>query len=216
MQASKKSESLPVGRMPVEHGAPPPSPGKPKKRGLIWLVFLLIIAAVAGYAVWRAGHPAAPPKSPRRRGRRRRRRPWRRVLGPVPVVVTKVARSSIPVYLNGLGNVTAFYTVTVKSRVDGQLMKVDFNEGDLVKEGQVLAEIDPRPYQVQLDLAQGYAGARPGSAGQREGRSGALQDSCSRRTPFRNSNWIRRPRWWRSTKAPSSRIPPTSTTPSCN
>ena len=75
-------------------------------------------------------------------------------LGPVPVVVTNVTRSSIPVYLNGLGNVTAFYTVTVKSRVDGQLMKVDFNEGDLVKEGQVLAEIDPRPYQVQLDMAE--------------------------------------------------------------
>jgi membrane fusion protein, multidrug efflux system len=72
----------------------------------------------------------------------------------VPVVVTKVARSSIPVYLNGLGNVVAYYTVTVKSRVDGQLMKVDFNEGDLVKEGQVLAEIDPRPFQVQLELSQ--------------------------------------------------------------
>jgi len=64
-------------------------------------------------------------------------------------------RSSIPVYLNGLGNVSAFYTVTVKSRVDGQIMKIHFNEGDLVKEGQVLFEIDPRPYQIQLQVAQG-------------------------------------------------------------
>jgi multidrug efflux system membrane fusion protein len=64
-------------------------------------------------------------------------------------------RSSIPVYLNGLGNVSAFYTVTVKSRVDGQIMKIHFNEGDLVKEGQVLFEIDPRPYQIQLEVAQG-------------------------------------------------------------
>ena len=71
------------------------------------------------------------------------------------MVVTKVARSSIPVYLNGLGNVSAFYTVTVKSRVDGQIMKIHFNEGDLVKEGQVLFEIDPRPYQIQLEVAQG-------------------------------------------------------------
>ncbi len=69
--------------------------------------------------------------------------------------MTKVARSSIPVYLNGLGNVSAFYTVTVKSRVDGQIMKIHFNEGDLVKEGQVLFEIDPRPYQIQLEVAQG-------------------------------------------------------------
>jgi multidrug efflux system membrane fusion protein len=54
-----------------------------------------------------------------------------------------------------LGNVTAFYTVTVKSRVDGQLMKYNVEEGDLVKEGQVLAEIDPRPYQVMLEQAEG-------------------------------------------------------------
>jgi multidrug efflux system membrane fusion protein len=72
----------------------------------------------------------------------------------VPVVVSAVTRSSIPVVLNGLGNVSAFYTVTVKSRVDGQLMKVDFHEGDLVKQGQLLAEVDPRPYQVQLELGQ--------------------------------------------------------------
>ncbi len=137
-------------------GLTPPDPDKPKKRGLIWFVLLLVIASIAGYAVWRAGHPVAPQNAAGNVSRRGfgggpgRGAP----VGPVPVVVTKVARSSIPVYLNGLGNVTAFYTVTVKSRVDGQIMKMDFNEGDLVKEGQVLIEIDPRPYQVQLDMAQ--------------------------------------------------------------
>ena len=72
----------------------------------------------------------------------------------MPVVVANVGRASVPVTLTGLGNVAAFYTVTVKSRVDGQLMKIDFHEGDAVKQGQVLAEIDPRPFQVQLELAQ--------------------------------------------------------------
>ena len=133
---------------------PPPGSGKPKKRGLIWVVFLLIVAGVAGYAVWRAGQPTTAPRGQGGAGGGFGGGGRGAALGPVPVVVTKVARSSIPVYLNGLGNVTAYYTVTVKSRVDGQLMNVDFNEGDLVKQGQVLIEIDPRPYQVQLDLAQ--------------------------------------------------------------
>jgi multidrug efflux system membrane fusion protein len=131
----------------------PPSSRKPKKRGLIWVVFLLMVAGVAGYAVWRASHPAPVVRGAGGGGGGGGRGGGQ--LGPVPVVVSTVTRSSIPVYLNGLGNVTAFYTVTVKSRVDGQIMKVDFNEGDLVHEGQVLIEIDPRPYQVQLELAEG-------------------------------------------------------------
>jgi len=150
MPATKNSESLPDGRVPVEQGAPPPGSRKSMKRGLIWVVFLLIIAAVTGYAVWHAGDPASAPKGPGGGGGGGRGGG----LGPVPVVVTKVTRSSVPVYLNGLGNVSPYYTVTVKSRVDGQLMKVGFKEGDLVQEGQVLAEIDPRPYQVQLDMAE--------------------------------------------------------------
>ena len=133
------------------------SVGGSRRRGLIWFAFLLIIVCVAGYAVWRAGHPLAAPASA---GNVARRGPAGGLgrgagLGPVPVVVGAVKRSRIPVYLNGLGNVTAFYTVTVKSRVDGQIMKVDFNEGDLVKEGQILFEIDPRPFQVQLEVTQG-------------------------------------------------------------
>jgi multidrug efflux system membrane fusion protein len=111
------------------------------------VLFLLIIAGVAGYAVWRAHQPVAPQRGQAGMG-------GRAGLGPVPVVVAKVARSSMPVYVNGLGNVSPYYTDTIKSRVDGQIMKVDFNEGDLVKQGQVLVEIDPRPYQVQLDIAQ--------------------------------------------------------------
>jgi multidrug efflux system membrane fusion protein len=149
----KTSESLPGAQLPHQHGlVVPPNPRKPKKRGFVWLVLLLIIGGIAGYAVWRAGQPNAIPQKGQGGGGRGGGRGGGQ-LGPVPVVVNKVTRSSIPVILNGLGNVTPYYTVTVKSRVDGQLMKVGFNEGDLVKEGQVLAEIDPRPYQVQLDIA---------------------------------------------------------------
>lgn len=143
------------------HGSRESKPAEtrpPRKRGLIWLVLLLIIVGVAGYAVWRAGQPiasqAAQDSGRGGGGGRGGGRGAGGGVGPIPVVVADVTRSSVPVVLNGLGNVTAFYTVTVKSRVDGQLMKIDFHEGDFVKEGQVLAEIDPRPFQVQLELAQ--------------------------------------------------------------
>jgi multidrug efflux system membrane fusion protein len=142
-----------------EHPGPPShGPGKPKKRGILWVLLLLIIAGVAGYAVWKAGQPGAIPQQGQGfggRGKKGGRGGGGGGLGPVPVVTAKVKRADMPVYLNGLGNVSGFYTATVKSRVDGQLMKVNFNEGDLVKEGQVLIEIDPRPYQVQLEQAQG-------------------------------------------------------------
>jgi multidrug efflux system membrane fusion protein len=73
----------------------------------------------------------------------------------VPVAVAKSRQGDIPVYQWGLASVTAFYTVTVHTRVDGQLMNVAFQEGQSVKEGDVLAQIDPRPYQVQLEQAEG-------------------------------------------------------------
>jgi membrane fusion protein, multidrug efflux system len=73
----------------------------------------------------------------------------------VPVVVATAHRGDLPVYFNGLGNVAAFNTVTVRSRVDGQIVKINFTEGQYVKEGDALIEIDPRPYQVQLEQADG-------------------------------------------------------------
>jgi multidrug efflux system membrane fusion protein len=72
----------------------------------------------------------------------------------VPVSVATVERRDLPVYMTGLGSVTAFNTVAVKSRVDGQLVRVAFREGQEVKKGDLLAVIDPRPYQVALDQAQ--------------------------------------------------------------
>jgi len=73
----------------------------------------------------------------------------------VPVVTGLARRGDMELYLNGLGSVTAFYTVTMRSRVDGELMKVLFSEGQMVTEGQLLAEIDPRPFQAQLSQAEG-------------------------------------------------------------
>jgi len=73
----------------------------------------------------------------------------------VPVIVATAQRGDLPVYFNGLGTVTAFNTVTVRSRVDGQLISVAFKEGQFVHEGDLLAQIDPRPFQVQLEQALG-------------------------------------------------------------
>jgi membrane fusion protein, multidrug efflux system len=73
---------------------------------------------------------------------------------PVSVAIAPVTQQDMPVYLVGLGSVTAFYTANIKSRVDGQIMRVNFQEGQTVKEGDLLILIDPRPYQVQLEQMQ--------------------------------------------------------------
>src|SRR6266849_4061009 len=65
----------------------------------------------------------------------------------IQVTVASVQQQDLPIYLNGLGSAEAFYTVNVKSRVDGQLVEVKFREGEFAKKGDLLAVIDPRPYQ---------------------------------------------------------------------
>ncbi len=72
----------------------------------------------------------------------------------VPVLTVQVAQHDVPVWLEGLGNVAAFYTVTVKPLVDGRIDRVAFTEGQHVKKGALLVQIDPRPFQIQLEAAQ--------------------------------------------------------------
>ncbi len=130
---------------------------KPKKRGFIWLLFFAVVAAVAAYAVIKAGQPGQIIQNNGGRGGSGGRGGGRRggSFGPTPVSTQPARLGSMPVYDNGLGTVTAYYTVAVKTRVDGQLMQVNYKEGELVRKGDIVAVIDPRPFEVQLHQAEG-------------------------------------------------------------
>ena len=124
----------------------------PKKKGhtgWIWLVVALAIGALAWYMYVPA--PAAGTAGAGKKGGKGGRGGG----GDIPVTVAKAHRGNVPVYQDGLGSVQAFYTVNVRARVDGQLMNMAVKEGDFVKEGQVIAQVDPRPFQVMLEVAEG-------------------------------------------------------------
>jgi multidrug efflux system membrane fusion protein len=129
----------------------PPASASPRssKGRWVWLV-VLALAAGAVYYFWpniKAFTSAPAPTTGTGKGRGRG--------GITPVDAIRAKKGNIGIYFTGLGAVTPIYTDLVRSRVDGELMRVNFKEGQLVKKGDLLCEIDPRPFQVQLDQAQG-------------------------------------------------------------
>lgn len=111
-----------------------------KRRMPVWVSFLLVLVLAGGaYYAW-----------PRQQAQNTANRPP----PAIPVTVASVAKADFPVYLTGLGTVQGFNTVTVRTRVDGQINQIAFKEGQLVKEGDLIAQVDPRPFQAVLDQAK--------------------------------------------------------------
>jgi multidrug efflux system membrane fusion protein len=116
-----------------------------KARKIRWVVLIVAVAALGFYG-WQRLH--TDDQATAAANAQKSARPA------VKVTVAPVEKSDFPVYLTGLGTVQGFNTVLVRSRVDGQIDKVAFKEGQLVNQGDLLVEIDPRPYQAALDQAK--------------------------------------------------------------
>jgi multidrug efflux system membrane fusion protein len=145
--------------IPAREAAPPappapetPEPGEPRRRHWLLIASIVVIAAFLFFHFFHRGGGKAPAQGgkggPGAAG-------GRGPQGPVPVLAAAATTKDVGVYLNGLGTVAPLNTVNVRSRVDGQLLRIDFQEGQVVRGGQLLAELDPRPFQVQLLQAQG-------------------------------------------------------------
>jgi multidrug efflux system membrane fusion protein len=135
--------------MVEEHSERQAIPNRPRRAGhrRWWAVILLIVLVGAGAVAYFV------------KAENKRPQVAKQEAGPpvraVPVAAVAARQGEMPIYLNGLGSVVPLNTVTVKSRVDGQLMEVLFQEGQIVSRGQLLAQIDPRPFEVQLTQAEG-------------------------------------------------------------
>jgi multidrug efflux system membrane fusion protein len=121
-------------------GAPQVAGRRPRRR---WLWISILVLLVAG-VVWWTRQDSAPPQAAGGRNS-----------APMSIVPEVVTKGDIGITINALGTVTSLATVTIRSQISGYLMKVDFKEGDDVKKGDLLAEIDPRPYEAALAQANG-------------------------------------------------------------
>ena len=134
----------------TKHAPPPPREPRRSHRGWVWLLFLVLLA-IGAYIYWSRKNPGTANGG----GAAGARQGQKKGFGAIPVVAAQAHRGNIPVYLTALGTVTPIYTVEVQSRVAGELMKVYYKEGDFVKKGDPLVEIDPRPYEAALTQAEG-------------------------------------------------------------
>jgi multidrug efflux system membrane fusion protein len=133
---------------PVPTGEPQPStPAKRRGRGRPLLTVLLILLLAAGVAWWLRRAPAPQQNDAAGRGRGGG--------APMSVVDETIGKGDIGISLNALGTVTSLATVTIRSQISGYLIKVDFKEGDEVKKGDLIAQIDPRSYEAALAQAKG-------------------------------------------------------------
>ena len=147
-------------------GSPPlDGPRRPYRKAWVWVLIIVLVAAGVWYWRSRAQAPAvadaqgsaqpAGTGGASKAGGRRSQQGGPGLNAVMPVGTATAKQADVPIYLNGLGSVTPVSTVTVKSRVDGQLARIAFKEGQLVKTGEVLAEIDARPFQVVVTQAEG-------------------------------------------------------------
>ena len=116
---------------------------KPRSRGRFILTVILILLVVGGVIWWTRHSPAPQPGGGGRNA------------GPMSIVPEVVGKGDIGVNINALGTVASLATVTLRTQISGYLMKIDFTEGNEVKKGDLLAEIDPRPYEAALAQAKG-------------------------------------------------------------
>ena len=160
---------------------PPPAHQHKGVRALVWIVLLLVFGAGFFWVLRHHDDTTKAAKSPKGGG------------GAATVTTATAQKGDIGVYLDSIGTVTPVYTASITSQVNGTVIAVHFTEGQIVRKGDPLIDIDPRPYQATLSAGAGNAGAGSGHSGAGEDGSRPLSRRLGRGTRFRSRRWtIRR------------------------
>ncbi len=140
---------------PSSQTHPESTPGDRRRRRRIFLIVAAVMLAVSGVIYWRTHTGVDANQRQGGGGGGRGGGRFGMMNGPLPVVAQPAVKGDLNVFLNGLGAVTPYATVAIRTQISGQLIEIHFNEGQMVAKGDLLAVIDPRPYQVSLEQAQG-------------------------------------------------------------